>query len=58
MVVSCAVFQKNKTDQTQSAAMQRFVVNDSENELYTRFRYKPVKGLGYEAGIHRRDPVQ
>jgi hypothetical protein len=45
LVVSCAVFQKNKTDQTQSAAMQRFVVNDSENELYTRFRYKPVKGL-------------
>ena len=56
LVVSCTVFQKNKTDQTQSAAMQRFVVNDSENELYTRFRYKPVKGLGYEAGIHRRDP--
>ena len=56
ILVSCAVFQKNKTDQAQSAAMQRFVVNDSENELYTRFRYKPIKGLGYEEGTHRRDP--
>ena len=39
-----------------SEAMKRFEVNDSENELYTRFRYKPIQGLGYEEGVHRRDP--
>ena len=39
-----------------SAAMRRHVVDDSENELYTRFRYSPVKGLGYEPGVNRRDP--
>ncbi|MGL1885019.1 MAG: family 43 glycosylhydrolase [Reichenbachiella sp.] len=39
-----------------SAAMQRFKGNDSDNELYTRFRYAPVEGLGYEVGVHRRDP--
>ncbi len=40
----------------QSAAMQRHVVNDSDNELYGRFKYQPLDGLGYEEGIHRRDP--
>ena len=39
-----------------SAAMLRFKGNDSDNELYTRFRYKPIQGLGYEEGVHRRDP--
>jgi hypothetical protein len=39
-----------------SSAMQRFNGNDSDNELYTRFRYTPINGLGYEKGIHRRDP--
>ena len=39
-----------------SAAMQRHQVDDSENELYTRFRYNQVTGLGYEKGINRRDP--
>ena len=38
-----------------SAAMKRHKVDDSENE-FTRFRYEPVKGLGYERGVHRRDP--
>ncbi len=47
---------KNLTDRTKSAAMRRHVVDDSENELYTRFRYSPVKGLGYEPGVNRRDP--
>ena len=37
---------ENPTDRTMSAAMRRHVVDDSENELYTRFRYSPVKGLG------------
>jgi len=45
-----------KTDRPLSAAMRRHVVDDSENELYTRFRYQPVKGLGYERGVYRRDP--
>jgi len=39
-----------------SAAMKRLRVDDSQNELYTRFRYSPVEGLGYEPGINRRDP--
>jgi len=38
-----------------SSAMERFQGNDSENEFYTRFRYSPVKGLGYEPGVNRRD---
>ncbi len=38
-----------------SAAMQRFQGDDSENEFYTRFRYQPVNGLGYENGVNRRD---
>ena len=43
-------------DSSLSAAMRRHAVDDSENEFYTRFRYEPVKGLGYEPGINRRDP--
>lgn len=39
-----------------SAAMKRFKVDDSLNELYTLFRYAPIKGLGYEEGVGRRDP--
>ena len=39
-----------------SAAMARHRGDDSENELYTRFRYSPVPGLGYEPGVGRRDP--
>lgn len=39
-----------------SAAMKRHKMDDSENEFYTRFRYQPVKGLGYEPGVNRRDP--
>ena len=48
----CAFGQQSE----QSAAMKRHVKDDSENELYTRFRYAPVKGLGYEKGVSRRDP--
>ena len=43
-------------DATKSAATQRFTVDDSKNEFFTMFRYKPVKGLGYEPGVGRRDP--
>lgn len=46
---------KEQPAQTQSAAMQRFIMNDSENEFYTRFWYQPVAGLGYEEGVNRRD---
>ena len=43
-------------DDTISAAMLRHRADDSQNELYARFRYSPVTGLGYEAGVNRRDP--
>ena len=33
-----------------SAAMQRFKMDDENNEFYTLFRYRPVKGLGPEPG--------
>jgi hypothetical protein len=36
--------------------MTRLRVHDSKNELYTRFRYSPIKGLEYEQGVNRRDP--
>ena len=39
-----------------SAAMKRNPHVNSESELYTRFLYEPVEGLGYERGINRRDP--
>ena len=42
--------------QAVSAAMRRWRVDDSQNELYTRFRYSPTEGLGYEPGVGRRDP--
>ena len=44
------------SDRPVSAAKRRHVCDDSENELYTRFRYSPVTGLGYEEGVSRRDP--
>ncbi len=40
----------------QSAAMRRFQRPDEENPWFTRFRYMPAEGLGYERGIVRRDP--
>ncbi len=43
-------------DQRLSAASERLVCLDSKNELYTRFRYSPITGLGYEPGVGRRDP--
>ncbi|MHC4993825.1 MAG: glycoside hydrolase family 117 protein [Planctomycetota bacterium] len=42
--------------QQRSAAMQRHVFDDSQNPMYTRFRYQPITGLGYEEGVNRRDP--
>ncbi len=39
-----------------SAAMRRFRCDDSVSEFYTLFRYSPVKGIGYEKGVGRRDP--
>jgi hypothetical protein len=44
------------TEAGQSAATKRQQGINSQSELYTRFRYKPIKGLGYEPGINRRDP--
>ena len=41
---------------TQSAAMRRFKRPDEENPWFTKFRYMPIQGLGYEKGITRRDP--
>ena len=40
----------------QSAASQRHIGDDSQNEFFSTFRYRPLKGLGYEPGIGRRDP--
>ena len=39
-----------------SVAMQRFKRRDADNPWFTRFEYRPAPGLGYEAGIVRRDP--
>lgn len=27
-----------------------------DSEWYCQFKYRPVEGLGYEEGVHRRDP--
>jgi len=53
LFVTC---EKEMRKNTLSAAMKRFKVNDSENELYTRFRFMPVTGIGYQKGVGRRDP--
>ena len=55
LLISCNEIQA-PVDEKISAAMKRFHGNDSENELYTRFRYQPIQGLGYEPGVNRRDP--
>jgi len=47
---------KVNSGKRQSAAMERFKVDDSKNEFYTLFKYTPIKGLGYEPGVGRRDP--
>jgi hypothetical protein len=47
---------QNNSTSGLSAATKRLRAHDSRNELYTRFRYQPVKGLGYEKGVSRRDP--
>ena len=39
-----------------SAAMRRFPGNDEDNPFFTKFRYLPIPGLGYQRGIVRRDP--
>jgi len=44
------------SEQPISAATKRLKVVDSQNELYTRFRYRPVTGLSYQVGVNRRDP--
>lgn len=40
----------------QSAATRRFRSRDDDNPWFTRFRYMPAQGLGYERGVVRRDP--
>ena len=40
----------------QSAATKRYHGPDEDNPWFTRFRYMPVDGLGYERGVVRRDP--
>ncbi len=39
-----------------STATKRFQGPDEDNPWFTRFRYQPIQGLGYERGIVRRDP--
>ena len=36
--------------------MKRFQGPNTKHELYTRFRYSPVNGIGYDPAVHRRDP--
>lgn len=43
-------------DIPKSAATLRQHGINSQSEFYTRFRYKPIKGLEYEVGVNRRDP--
>ncbi|MBK1876046.1 glycoside hydrolase family 117 protein [Pelagicoccus mobilis] len=47
---------KGEPETKRSSAMERFEVDDSQNEFYTLFRYTPVEGLAYEEGVGRRDP--
>lgn len=47
----CALSEMRK-----SAASLRQQNINSQSEFYTRFRYKPIKGLEYEVGVNRRDP--
>ena len=59
LIFSCTDVQSQDTAKEKiekSAAMQRFKGNDSDNEMYTRFSYQPIEGLGYERGVNRRDP--
>ena len=59
-LVSCE--NHNRDDKQElSASMYRYKTlwQDTEprdNEFYTSFSYYPIKGLGYEEGISRRDP--
>ena len=44
-----------------SSSMKRYIQmwnqqESRENEFYSSFEYSSVNGLGYERGIHRRDP--
>ena len=41
-------------DEAASAAMKRFVCDDSQNPHYTLFRYSPAHGLGPQPGVGRR----
>jgi len=47
--------------QAASAAMKRCrtlgLKYEEDNEFYSRFRFSPAKGLGFEEGIVRRDPT-
>ncbi len=53
---SSAFYGKENDGKQLSAASKRHKVDDSQNEFYTRFRYSPVKGIGYKKGVGRRDP--
>ncbi len=55
-LTGCSKVESSTKPVTKSAAMQRHKMDDSDNPLYARFSYEPVAGLGYEAGVHRRDP--
>ncbi|MCD6355272.1 MAG: family 43 glycosylhydrolase, partial [Prolixibacteraceae bacterium] len=52
---------EEEEDTKLSASMLRYKTiwedkEPRENEFYSSFKYFPVKGLGYEEGISRRDP--
>jgi hypothetical protein len=56
MLAGCGTSVNGDSNVPLSAASKRFKVDDSRNEFFTLFRYKPAKGLGYEKGVNRRDP--
>ena len=57
---SCSVAQESESERV-SAAFKRFEDLDLRyeqyNEFYSWFRTTPVKGIGFEQGVARRDPT-
>ena len=54
-ITSNTGFCSNNEESISAATLRQQGIN-SQSEFYTRFRYKPIKGLEYEVGVNRRDP--
>jgi len=55
-VFALTVSAQERSPKKLSAAMKRFKGPNTKHELYSRFSYSPVKGLGYDPALNRRDP--